>query len=87
LRASRHGRNATSAHSLKSGRVATRNICPRCGSLLLGGEYGVSEQHTVYAGTVDDPSQFRPTHAIMTHGKPEWALIPEGLTIYQGMPE
>ena len=73
--------------ALKSGRVATRNICPTCGSLLFGGEYGVSEQHTVYAGTLDDPSQFRPTHAIMTRGKPEWALIPEGLTVYEGMPE
>jgi hypothetical protein len=67
-------------------RVATRNICPACGSLLFGGVYGVSEQHTVYAGTLDDPSLFHPTHAIMTRGKPDWALIPAGLDVYEGMP-
>lgn len=73
--------------ALKSGKVATRNICPTCGSLVFGGELGVSEQINIYAGTLDDPSQFRPTHAIMTRAKPEWAPIPEGLTVYQGMPE
>ena len=72
--------------ALGSGRVAVRNFCPACGSLLFGGEYGVSNQHTVYAGTLDDPSLFKPTHAIMTRGKPDWATLPEGLTAYEGMP-
>jgi hypothetical protein len=72
--------------ALGPGRLAVRNFCPACGSLLFGGDYGVSKQHTVYAGALDDPSLFKPTHAIMTRGKPDWAALPEGLTVYEGMP-
>jgi len=71
---------------LSDGREAVRNICTSCGSLLFGGEYGRDEQHTVYAGTLDDPSSFKPTMAIMTQGKPDWAVIPEGLKIFGRMP-
>ena len=46
---------------LRSGRTSVRNFCPACGSLMFGGEYGVSAQHTIYAGTLDDPSAFHPT--------------------------
>jgi len=72
--------------ALSDGREAVRNICASCGSLLFGGEYGLSDQHTVYAGTLDDPLSFKPTMAIMTQGKPDWAAIPEGLTVFGRMP-
>ena len=74
-------------HALRNGRVSTRSRCAKCGSLLFGGEYGVDQQHTVYAGTLDDPSFFSPREAIMTGGKPHWAALPEGLTHHEGMPE
>lgn len=70
----------------RSGGEAVRNFCPACGSLLFGGDYGLSEQHTVYAGTLDDPSAFRPTHAIMTADRPPWAAVLGGLKLYDGMP-
>lgn len=71
---------------LKNGRVSTRSRCAACGSLMFGGEYGVDMQHTVYAGTLDDPSFFNPREAIMTGDRAHWAALPDGLTHHEGMP-
>ena len=72
---------------LRSGGEAVRNFCPACGSLLYGGDYGLDAQHTVYAGTLDAPSAFHPTHAIMLADRAPWAAIPDGLTLCEGMPK
>jgi hypothetical protein len=69
-----------------NGNIAVRNSCPVCGSLVFGGEVGKDEQHTIYAGWLDDPSLFRPSVAIFTRGRPEWAVIPSGLKIFERMP-
>jgi hypothetical protein len=69
-----------------SGRIALRNYCEVCGSLVFGGEVGVDESHTIYAGSLDDPSVFVPTIAIFTRGRPPWAVIPEGLTTFEALP-
>ena len=71
---------------LRSGRTSVRNFCPTCGSLLFGGEYGVRAQHTIYAGTLDDPSAFHPTHAVMIADRPHWADVLEGLELHEGKP-
>ena len=39
---------------------AVRNFCPVCGSLVFGGEVGKDKSHTIYAGSLDDPSCFEP---------------------------
>ena len=79
---------ATRSHTLKhkDGREAVRNACATCGSLVFGGIYGKDAMHTVYAGTLDDPSLFKPMMAIMTKFKPDWVLLPEGLAQFEGMP-
>jgi hypothetical protein len=69
---------------LRSGRTSVRNFCPACGSLMSGGEYGVSAQHTIYAGTLDDPSAFHPTHAVMLADRPHWAAVLDGLELHEG---
>lgn len=69
-----------------NGSDAVRNFCPVCGSLVFGGEIGKSESFTIYAGSLDEPSWFRPRVAIFTRGRPPWAVIPAGLTIFDGMP-
>lgn len=75
-------------HSLKhpDGRTAERNCCAACGSLVFGGEVGVAQGHTVYAGTLDDPSAFQPTMAIFTRDKAEWVVLPPGLALFETMP-
>ncbi len=63
-----------------------RNSCPVCGGLVFGGEVGSDSSHTVYAGTLDDPSLFHPRIAIFTRDRPDWAVVPAGLTVFETMP-
>ena len=65
---------------------AVRNFCPTCGGLVFGGVVGEDEQHTIYAGSLDDPSAFRPTIAIFLRDKPAWVASPEGLVTFETMP-
>jgi hypothetical protein len=69
-----------------SGTDAVRNFCAVCGSLVFGGVVGKDTSHTIYAGTLDDPTLFMPSIAIFARGRPAWAIIPPGLTVYEAMP-
>jgi hypothetical protein len=66
--------------------VATRNFCPKCSSLVFGGIVGESDSFTIYAGSLDDPSLFKPKIAIFNQGRPDWAMVPPGLTVFERMP-
>ncbi len=68
------------------GSDAVRNSCRVCGGLVFGGIVGVDDSHTIYAGALDDPSLFQPRIAIFARDRPAWALLPEGLTVFQTMP-
>lgn len=68
------------------GGEAVRNFCAVCGSLVFGGLFGVDDSHTVYAGTLDDPSLFKPSVAIINRARPPWAILPDGLTVFEEMP-
>jgi hypothetical protein len=68
------------------GGESVRNFCPRCGSLVFGGEVGTDDQHTIYAGSLDDPSSFHPRMAIFTRDRPAWVVIPPGLETFDTMP-
>jgi hypothetical protein len=65
---------------------AVRNSCPICNSLVFGGEVGKSDSFTIYAGSLDDPSSFDPKVAIFARSRPHWAVLPPGLTVFDGMP-
>jgi hypothetical protein len=69
-----------------NGGDAVRNSCPVCGGLVFGGEVGKDDSHTIYAGSLDDPSAFRPSTAIFTRNRPAWAVIPPGLTLFDTAP-
>jgi hypothetical protein len=67
--------------------TAARNSCPNCSSLVFGGIAGQSESFTIYAGSLDDPAQFKPTMAIFNHGRPDWAMLPSSVTtIFEKLP-
>jgi hypothetical protein len=70
----------------KDGRTSERFSCAKCNSLVFGGEPGNPHGNTVYAGTLDDTSLFKPTMAIMTKFKPDWVILPPGLTMFEAMP-
>jgi hypothetical protein len=63
-----------------------RNFCPTCGGLVFGGIVGESDSHTIYAGSLDDPSRFHPTMAIFNRDRPDWVSLPLGLTVFETMP-
>jgi hypothetical protein len=69
------------------GTDAVRNFCPVCGGLVFGGIVGEDEQHTIYAGSLDDPSAFQPKIAIFNRDRPAWAILPPDLTVFETMPE
>jgi hypothetical protein len=68
------------------GGEAVRNFCPVCGSLVFGGEVGKDDSHTIYAGSLDDPSRFHPTIAIFARDRPDWVAMPPGLKVFDTMP-
>ena len=68
------------------GTEAVRNYCPDCGGLVFGGVVGESDQHTIYAGSLDDPSLFSPRIAIFNRDRPAWAELPPGVAVFETMP-
>jgi hypothetical protein len=81
------GESLKFASKAANGNNAVRNSCPVCGSLVFGGEAGKDTSHTIYAGTLDDPALFQPTVAIFTRGRPDWAVIPPGLKVFERSPQ
>jgi hypothetical protein len=69
------------------GGEAVRNSCPVCGGLVFGGEIGKDDWHTLYAGSLDDPSLFQPSIAIFDRDRPAWVGLPPGVTVFETMPE
>lgn len=69
------------------GGEAVRNRCAGCGSLVFGGVVGEDESHTIYAGTLDDPSLFTPTMVLFDRDRPDWAVLPPGMTVFPTMPD
>lgn len=69
------------------GTEAVRNSCPACGGLVFGGEVGKSESHTIYAGSLDDASRFHPKIAIFDRDRPDWAVLPPGITVFETLPD
>ena len=69
-----------------NGGEAIRNFCPECGGLVFGGIVGQDEQHTIYAGALDDPSAFEPKMAIFNSKRPPWVVLPPGVAAFDTMP-
>ena len=68
------------------GGESVRNSCHVCGGLVFGGEVGKDASFTIYAGSLDDASFFRPQIAIFDRDRPDWAVIPPGRTVFDTMP-
>jgi hypothetical protein len=70
-----------------NGNVATRHFCPTCGSLVMGGNLDdAAGTLSLYIGTLDDPSVFKPQIAIFTRHRLPWDCTAEGVTQFDRMP-
>ena len=66
---------------------STRHFCPTCGSLIFGGVEGPAEgTMSVYVGTLDDPSAWRPRIAIFTRSRNPWDCAVDGAQEFETMP-
>ena len=68
------------------GTDAVRNTCPICASLVFGGDVGIDDSFTLYAGSLDDASLFTPTVAIFMKSRAPWAPVPAGLNLFETLP-
>jgi hypothetical protein len=80
------GQTRQFASKAANGGDAVRNSCPICSGLVFGGRVGADSSFTIYAGSLDDPSFFRPTMAIFNRDRPNWVMLPPGLKVFETMP-
>ena len=82
--------SGTTAHyavRAEGGGMAVRHFCPTCGSLLFGKSVEERDEvMSIYVGTLDDLSAFRPTAAICTRSRASWDTAVAGLREFHGMP-
>ena len=62
-----------------------RGFCPRCGTTLFSHRLSASAIG-VTAGSLDDPSLFKPQMHIFVASKQPWLTIDDGLPQHEGMP-
>ncbi|MBV9551702.1 MAG: GFA family protein [Alphaproteobacteria bacterium] len=69
-----------------SGRIATRWLCPDCGSWVCSSPSAwptpTETVRRVRAGTLDDTSWLRPTEHFWIRSKQPWVTLPEGDKVF-----
>jgi hypothetical protein len=70
----------------ESQKTLTRNFCPVCGSLVFANSAGMPGMLLITAGTLDDPSTYKPQVAIYTRSRPDWAKAGGGLPEFEASP-
>jgi hypothetical protein len=69
-----------------SGRIASRFSCPACNSTVYGTAEVIEGMVNLYAGSLDDPSQFKPTIAIFVSERPPWDDVSRDLQCFETVP-
>ena len=70
-----------------SGRIATRWVCPDCGSWVSSAARPGAAVRTIRGGTLDDKSWLKPTAHLWTRSKQPWITLPAGDRIFETQPE
>ena len=69
-----------------SGATATRYSCPTCHSIVFGRAEVMPGLINLYAGSLDDTSQFKPQMAIFTRSRPAWDDSSRDLRCFETVP-
>jgi hypothetical protein len=69
-----------------SGKMVNRGFCPTCGSQLFGKPEGMPDMIAIRAGTLDDPSQYKPQIDLYTSHCTDWDVMDESLPKFPKMP-
>ena len=70
----------------ESGNHVRRRFCPRCGSHLFADSTGRPQLTVVRVGTLQDPSQIKPTGNIWSSSAPSWACLDAALERVERQP-
>ena len=80
------GKLTSWSYTADSGATATRGHCPTCGSPVSGESTGMPGFLGIMAGSLDDPSMFKPQAAVFTESGYDWDALTEGLPRFPKMP-
>jgi hypothetical protein len=80
------GQTTTYTTCGSSGLGSFRHFCPVCGSLLFGTTEVASDAVSIYVGTLDDPSIFRPDTIMFKRDRHPWDVTAGTLTEFDTMP-
>jgi hypothetical protein len=80
------GKTRSYAAAGMSGLKSIRHFCLTCGSLLFGMPEVAPDAVSVYVGSLDDPSVFRPEAILFARDRPSWDGIVGGLPEFDTMP-
>ena len=69
-----------------SGNTVTRRFCSTCGSQLFSDSSGRPGLTVVRVGTLDEPSESKPTTNIWVASAPGWACVDQSLEQFKGPP-
>ena len=69
-----------------SGLTSTRYFCPTCGSLLFGMAEVAPEAVSIYVGTLDEPSVFKPEALLFKRDRHDWDVTAGALPEFETMP-
>jgi hypothetical protein len=69
-----------------SGSLVGRGFCAACGSSVLARTSGMPEMRTIPAGSLDDPSVFKPGFVVYTSRGHAWDRIDPALQSFPMMP-
>jgi hypothetical protein len=81
------GQTTTYTASGSSGLGSVRHFCPTCGSLLFGTTEVAPDAVSIYVGTLDDPSVFRPDAVMFKRDRHPWDVTVGTLTEFDTMPQ
>ena len=74
-------------HKADSGNTSTRKFCPVCGAPVMAVSSGMPDLAMLVAGSLDDPSVFKPTMDVFTDCAQPWDHMDPELAKFPGMPE
>jgi hypothetical protein len=69
-----------------SGNMVRRGFCPTCGSPVVGATSGLPGVTTISAGSLDDPSVFKPQFVCYTSRGHAWDRIDPAVPSFPRMP-
>jgi hypothetical protein len=69
-----------------SGSRVRRGFCPTCGSPVVAHSSGLPEMTTLSAGSLDDPSVFKPEFVVYTSRSHAWDRVDPAVPSFPKMP-